>query len=160
MWIAVGSAAGSVDSGVGVGLVPASLGSGVGVASVAAAPEAGETSLTVTPSCVMPLGLRTGLEIEELTASATAVPMEPTATAATSPTMTRRMLRARYCWACTSCAFSRTASRVLRAVGTFGVSSLDIVPLEDRLGRVPPRPQGSGTVSMLTRQSGKYPDAP
>src|SRR5690606_5805302 len=139
MWIAVGSAADSV--GVGVGVAAAPLGSGVGVADVPTEAAPGETSVTMTPSWVMPLGLRTGLEIEDPTASATAVPMEPTATAATNPMMTRRMIRARDCWACTSCAFSRTASRVLRAAGTFGVSSLDIVPLEDRVGRVIPRLQ-------------------
>src|SRR5690606_3258043 len=58
----------------------------------------------------------------------------PTATTATREITTRRMMRALDCLACTCWAFSRTASRELRGVGTFGVSSLDIIPLEDLFG--------------------------
>src|SRR5690606_9791208 len=58
--------------------------------------------------------------------------------------------------------FSLTASRVFRGSGTFGDSSLDIVPLEKtHAGTGSPGMAAAAAApdSMLTRQSGKYPDA-
>ena len=158
---------------VGAGVGSASPSVAVSVASGARASSGSLDTVdaliseTRMPSSAIPVGVSCGFDTCAETASVTAVPIAPTATIAIAPRMIRRMMRTLDCCACTFCAFSRTASRELRGVGTFGVSSLDIVPLESLGGAGWPRPPigpanaaGKRPRSMLTSQAEKYPDAP
>ena len=73
MWISVGLAPAVADgSGAGVALSPVSAALSVGAGVAPGADGAAETSVTVTPSSDIPLGLSCGFEIDE-----TALPMRP-----------------------------------------------------------------------------------